>query len=183
MNVFEKSRHVSSLLRTVAASDCISCTQERRREVLTLDVDGKSAEDILECARVYIEKDGRFFNFLKSERQSLLEREAELQRELQEAQRKKAEEEQLAREEERLVLAERRRRDLHRLEKISQHEREVIMARSIPLRRYLMQAVVPALSEGLLQVCRVMPEDPVDFLAEFLLAEAQKTANCLPTEL
>ncbi|PFH38728.1 Dpy-30 motif protein [Besnoitia besnoiti] len=151
--------------------------QERRCEVLTLDVDGKSAADILECARLFIEKDGRFFNFLKSERQSILEKEQELLRQRQEEEAKSREAEELARAEEKRRMDERRKRDADRLQKIAEHERNVLMARSIPLRRYLMQAVVPTLSEGLLQVCRVMPEDPVDFLAEFLMAEAHKATN------
>lgn len=132
---------------------------------------------------MYIEKDGRFFNFLKSERQSIMDKEEELQRLLLEEQKIKEEQDELARQDERKLMEDRRRRDMDRLQRIAQHEHDVIMARSIPLRRYLMQSVVPALSEGLLQVCRVMPEDPVDYLAEFLMAEAHKNSNAVPADL
>ena len=33
---------------------------------------------------------------------------------------------------------------------------------------YLMKNVIPSLTEGLLETCKVMPEDPVDYLAEYL---------------
>ena len=45
---------------------------------------------------------------------------------------------------------------------------ELLEARSLPLRRYLMKNVIPSLTEGLLETCKVMPEDPVDYLAEYL---------------
>ena len=40
--------------------------------------------------------------------------------------------------------------------------------RAIPLRNYLMQNVIPTLTEGLIEVCKLKPEDPVDYLAEWL---------------
>lgn len=148
-----------------------------------MDVDGKSADDILEISRIYLEKDGRFFNFLKSERQSLLEREREQQQIAEQERKRQLEEEEEKRVAEKKLVEERRKRDNERLQRIAQHEKEVVLARSIPLRRYLMQSVVPALSEGLLQVCRVMPEDPVDYLAEFLMVEAYKNSNSLTADL
>lgn len=55
-----------------------------------------------------------------------------------------------------------------RLEKLELQERELLEVRAKPLRRYLMDHVLPGLTEALLEVCRVRPEDPVDYLAEFL---------------
>ena len=43
-----------------------------------------------------------------------------------------------------------------------------IQVRAMPLRDYLMENVIPTLTEGLLEVCKVQPEDPVDYLAEWL---------------
>ena len=45
---------------------------------------------------------------------------------------------------------------------------ELLEVRSIPLRNYLMQNVIPTLTEGLIEVCKLKPEDPVDYLAEYL---------------
>ena len=47
-------------------------------------------------------------------------------------------------------------------------EQELLEVRSIPLRNYLMQNVIPTLTEGLIEVCKLKPEDPVDYLAEYL---------------
>ena len=55
-----------------------------------------------------------------------------------------------------------------RLDEIKRQEMELLEARSLPLRRYLMKNVIPSLTEGLLETCKVMPEDPVDYLAEYL---------------
>ncbi|XP_037687842.1 adenylate kinase 7 isoform X1 [Choloepus didactylus] len=55
-----------------------------------------------------------------------------------------------------------------RLEEVKREERELLEAQSIPLRNYLMTYVMPTLMQGLNECCKVRPEDPVDFLAEFL---------------
>ena len=55
-----------------------------------------------------------------------------------------------------------------RLEKIKEQERELLDTRSQPIRQYLMDNVVPILTEGLIDVCKELPENPVDFLAEYL---------------
>jgi adenylate kinase len=44
----------------------------------------------------------------------------------------------------------------------------VLETKSQPLRQYLLENVVPILCEGLFEVCRDKPEDPVEQLAEFL---------------
>ena len=44
----------------------------------------------------------------------------------------------------------------------------LIEASSQPIRAYLMANVIPALVDGLLDVCKIQPEDPVDYLAEYL---------------
>jgi len=54
------------------------------------------------------------------------------------------------------------------LNSVKQQEKEMLEAQSIPFRNYLMKNVMPTLTEGLIECCKVRPEDPVDFLAEFL---------------
>ena len=63
-----------------------------------------------------------------------------------------------------------RREDLaaRRVAEVQQQEHEMLEVRSIPLRNYLMQTVIPTLTEGLIEVCKLKPEDPVDYLAEWL---------------
>jgi len=55
-----------------------------------------------------------------------------------------------------------------RLERIKEQERDLLDTRSQPIRQYLMDNVVPILTEGLIDVCKKLPEDPVDYLAEYL---------------
>ncbi|XP_069772147.1 adenylate kinase 7 isoform X2 [Narcine bancroftii] len=55
-----------------------------------------------------------------------------------------------------------------RLEEVKKQEHEFLEAHSIPLRNYLMQNVMPTLTQGLIECCKIRPDDPVDFLAEYL---------------
>lgn len=50
------------------------------------------------------------------------------------------------------------------LSAVEQEEQEMLETKSIPLRNYLMRHVMPTLTQGLIQVCDVRPDDPVDFL-------------------
>jgi len=82
-----------------------------------------------------------------------------------------AEEARLAAEREREEAEERKRREEHesrRAAEVQQQENELLEVRSIPLRNYLMANVIPTLTEGLIEVCKLKPEDPVDYLAEYL---------------
>ncbi|MCJ8743897.1 hypothetical protein PDJAM_G00099620 [Pangasius djambal] len=52
---------------------------------------------------------------------------------------------------------------------VKKQEHELLEARSLPLRHYLMKYVMPTLRDGLVACCQVKPDDPIDFLAEYLL--------------
>merc|ERR1712070_400640 len=85
--------------------------------------------------------------------------------------RKTAEEAELKAKQEAAELPERQQREAveaRRLAELQQKERELLEVRSIPLRNYLMQNVIPTLTEGLIEVCKLKPDDPVDYLAEWL---------------
>eukprot|EP00842_Homolaphlyctis_polyrhiza_P001759 jgi/Hompol1/2584/HPOL_001428-RA len=56
----------------------------------------------------------------------------------------------------------------NRLEEVRRQEQEVLEAQSVPLRNYLMKHVMPTLTAGLIEVAKTRPEDPIDYLAEFL---------------
>ncbi|KAJ3350776.1 Adenylate kinase 7 [Allomyces javanicus] len=59
-----------------------------------------------------------------------------------------------------------------KLAEVKRQEQQVLEAQSLPLRHYLMRHVMPVLTSGLMEVCKVRPEDPVDYLAEFLFRHA-----------
>jgi len=55
-----------------------------------------------------------------------------------------------------------------KLNEVKKQEEELLETQSIPLRNYLMKHVMPTLTMGLIECCKQRPDDPVDFLAEFL---------------
>ncbi|XP_041702980.1 adenylate kinase 7 [Coregonus clupeaformis] len=54
------------------------------------------------------------------------------------------------------------------LEEVKKQEHDLLEAQSVPLRNYLMKNVMPTLTQGLIECCKTRPQDPVDFLAEYL---------------
>ncbi|XP_056333136.1 adenylate kinase 7 [Danio aesculapii] len=55
------------------------------------------------------------------------------------------------------------------LVEVKRQELDLLESQSEPLRDYLMQDVMPTLTQGLIECCRLRPDDPIDFLAEYLL--------------
>lgn len=62
-------------------------------------------------------------------------------------------------------------------EQIKVREKEMLESRSQPLRYYLMEHVVPLITEGIFEICKSTPEDPVEFLAQFLYKKNQELSN------
>uniref|UniRef100_A0A665TAB8 Adenylate kinase 7b n=1 Tax=Echeneis naucrates TaxID=173247 RepID=A0A665TAB8_ECHNA len=54
------------------------------------------------------------------------------------------------------------------LEEVRRQEEELFEDKSVLMRNYLVEHVMPTLNQGLIECCRVRPQDPVDFLAEYL---------------
>eukprot|EP00929_Paragymnodinium_shiwhaense_P123166 TRINITY_DN9667_c0_g1_i1.p1 TRINITY_DN9667_c0_g1~~TRINITY_DN9667_c0_g1_i1.p1 ORF type:complete len:750 (+),score=273.97 TRINITY_DN9667_c0_g1_i1:181-2430(+) len=137
--------------------------------VLNLPVPGKDAEDLLESVRIYVEgsEQGRPFNYLRTGEEvaeELLEKQAERAT----TQKKEAEEEAARRAEDKSAELEEAQSQKRRLQLIAAHEQEQKSLEAQPLREYLMRYMVPSLTEGLIEVCKVLPEDPVDYLATYL---------------
>ncbi|XP_043118384.1 adenylate kinase 7 [Puntigrus tetrazona] len=55
------------------------------------------------------------------------------------------------------------------LEEVRRQEHDLLESQSELLRNYLMKDVMPTLTQGLIECCRIRPDDPIDFLAEYLL--------------
>jgi len=97
------------------------------------------------------------------EEEELRRCEEKMQQDLEENERK----EQMMREEEDKL----RKRKLEwavKLDEVKRQEREQLEEQSLPMRNYLMRHVMPTLTSALIDVCKVRPQDPVDYLAEFL---------------
>eukprot|EP00948_MAST-09A_sp_MAST-9A-sp1_P003546 g3546.t1 len=55
---------------------------------------------------------------------------------------------------------------------LKRKEEQQLEANTKPLRSYLMDNIVPLLTEGLVETIKVEPDDPIDFLAEWLFRNA-----------
>jgi adenylate kinase len=118
--------------------------------------------------KIYIERFEKPFNYMTfdHEDEKVHVSEQKVINEQREVDRKRA----LNREEivEREVRKQKEAYTKQRLEQIKEYERDVLDQKSQPIRQYLMDNLVPILTEGLLEVCKRTPEDPVDYLAEYL---------------
>lgn len=135
--------------------------------MLNLPIAGKDEEDMSESTRIYMEKAGRPFNYLPSEEEvaaEILARRAA--REEADAEKAAAEAEERTGE----GAGDHRdsKRHAERMRIVAEHEREQGELAELPLREYLMRYMVPSLTEGLIEICKVLPENPTDYLATFL---------------
>ncbi|KAF1491763.1 Adenylate kinase 7, partial [Megadyptes antipodes antipodes] len=103
---------------------------------------------------------------LTDEEKENMERKAAEERLVKEAQ-EKAERERRETEERAERMANWEEWNRH-LEEVKRQEQELLEAQSIPLRNYLMKNVMPTLMQGINECCTIRPDDPVDFLAEYL---------------
>eukprot|EP00731_Ephydatia_muelleri_P027932 Em0019g805a len=95
-----------------------------------------------------------------------MERKAKEERLRQEAREREERDQHEA--EERSLRAKREAEWTDQLTRIKREEQEMLETQSIPLRNYLMKNVMPTLTQGLIEVCKVKPDDPVDYLAEYM---------------
>jgi len=145
-------------------------------KVLHVDVDANNEEEVFSCMQVYMESKGQFFNYLRSGEELAREQADEIARQEEEADSalQTQQQEQRAREEAKRL--ERGAGERARLRRIAEGEAELLANEARPLRQYLMMNVVPTLTEGLMEVCKVTPDDPIEYLAEYLFAHAQDIA-------
>lgn len=155
-NFFESSCDIEAL-----------CFRLETDEDNLIDDDKTTAKNI-DAIKMYLEKgSGKPFNFRPTFYERRLQERKRAKEEQAERERKRAAEEaeakRKAQEREQNELEEKRR-----LDEVARQEMELLEARAMPLRNYLMENVIPTLTKGLLEVCKAQPEDPVDYLAEWL---------------
>lgn len=141
--------------------------------VFNLPVAGKDEEELFESTRIYLESQGRPFNYLPTEDE--VAKEIREQRAMKLA--KAAEEEAAASQKKdtgKGKLLEEEKRHEERLKIIAQHEADHKKLEDMALREYLMSYMVPSLTEGLIEVCKVLPDNPVDYLANYIEEHVSK---------
>lgn len=51
---------------------------------------------------------------------------------------------------------------------------ELEVCDKLTMRQFLMKFIIPVLTEGMIEVCKVGPIDPVDYLAEYIFKRSQE---------
>ena len=126
------------------------------------------SEQVVKSLKIYIERFEKPFNYMTFDEVS--EKEHVDKMKVVNEKRQMENRQELDREEmvEREVRRQKEAYTKKRLDQIKDYERDILDQKSQPIRQYLMDNLVPILTEGLLEVCKRTPEDPVDYLAEYL---------------
>lgn len=71
-------------------------------------------------------------------------------------------------------MQKRKEDELRKVERLKKEENAQLEQLSEPLRDYMSENVTPVLTEALIEICKVMPDDPVDYLAEYLFTKCDE---------
>jgi adenylate kinase len=142
-------------------------------KVLHAEVDKNDEIEVFHTLRVYMESRGQFFNYLKSEEDRIREVAAEIALKEQKDDEQREHSVADVKEKEAYRRTQREKEEASRLRLLAESEAQLLTNEALPLRQYLMINVVPTLTEGLMEVCKVMPDDPIEYLSEYLFAHAQ----------
>ena len=145
--------------------------QQNKTEVFELDANGNQYE-MFESMRIYIERFGRPYNYLKSVNYLNEQREQVLIEE-----EKKAKEGDSKKQEEQNKTLETQKKALEklaeeRLVSVMAHMKELEDCDDLNMRQFLMKYIIPLLTEGMIDVWKVGPLDPVDYLADYIFKKS-----------
>ena len=150
--------------------------QENQIEIMNLvyeDEEKDDPEETFEMMRIYIERNGRPFNYFKLKdsdinvnRINYVENKKNdidnrIQKEEKEKQEKIDEEESLY-----------WKKMEERIESIKKDKSQLEENQKVPTRKFLLVNIMPTLTKGLLEVCKINPIDPIDYLADFLFTNS-----------
>mgnify|MGYP001947298008 CR=1 FL=1 len=118
--------------------------------------------------RIYVERNGRPNNYLDNVKKLNEEREKALLEEERLA-KIKAEAEEIEKksggEEKRIALL---KAQEDRLKFVMEHMKELEACDDLNMRQFLMKFIIPLLTEGMIDVWKYGPLDPVDYLADYI---------------
>lgn len=147
--------------------------QENKTEVFELDCDGKAFE-MFESMRIYIERDGRPYNYLSSQGELHMRREEHLAVEEEEWRVDNQDKHQAKQLSVQQQIERIEKMADQRLAEIKKHMAELEICDKLTMRQFLMKFIIPVLTEGMIEVCKVGPIDPVDYLAEYIYKRSQE---------
>ena len=64
-----------------------------------------------------------------------------------------------------------------RLSEIEKHMKDLEGCDKLNMRQFLMKYIIPVLTEGMIEVCKVGPLDPVDYLADYIFKRSTEFRN------
>ena len=150
--------------------------QDNKIEILNLvyeDKDKDDPEEIFELMRIYVERNGRPFNYfsLKDEdiNKNRITYVQDKQKNIEDnLQRIKEEEDRVQQEKEDAYW----KKMEERIESIKKDKEHLEQNEKVPTRKFLLVNIMPTLTKGLLEVCKINPIDPIDYLADFLFTNS-----------
>mmetsp|Transcript_24997 Transcript_24997/g.22169 ORF Transcript_24997/g.22169 Transcript_24997/m.22169 type:complete len:145 (+) Transcript_24997:388-822(+) len=128
---------------------------------------------LIHSFKIFIEKYGKPNNYMTFDEE---DEQKKIQKYEKQSKQKKEEEAEIVEREEYVERKWRKQKEEYtrtRFEHIKEQEKDLLDSKSQPIRAYLVDNVVPILSDGLIEICKNQPKDPVDFLAEFLFRESK----------
>lgn len=132
---------------------------------------------MFESMRVYIERNGRSYNYLRSVKNLNEERESHLEQEEKDCLKDKVK----CEEDEKKIQSDKRAAlenlAMARIADLEKHVGELDKSNKLYMRQFLMKAIIPVLTEGMIDVWRVGPTDPVDYLAEYIFKKSNELAK------
>ena len=150
--------------------------QDNKIEIMNLvyeDEEKDDPEETFEMMRIYIERNGRPFNYF-----SLKDEDINNNRIDYVQKKKKDIDNQLKKEEELKMKQIDEEENLYwkkmeeRIENIKKDKKQLELNQEVPTRKFLLVNIMPTLTKGLLEVCKINPIDPIDYLAEFLFTNS-----------
>lgn len=137
-------------------------------ETFNTEIKNKTKHEGLETLRIFIERNGRPFNYLTDV--SVLKDGHEKFYETCEVRRieNKAADVKTAEDAVEKAKAERLERALKQVKFIEDNEMGEMGANNQAVRPYLTEMLEPILTDALLQVTKVIPNDPIDFISEYI---------------
>ena len=147
--------------------------QEHKTEVFEIDCDGNQFE-MFESMRIYIERDGRSYNYLSSVSVLNVRRENALLKEERDTKAAKSQEENKEKEIKASEKAALEKLQQERLVSVKKHIEELEKTGKLNMRQFLMKQIIPVLTEGMIDVYRVGPTDPVDYLADYIFKKSNE---------
>jgi adenylate kinase len=127
---------------------------------------------MFESMRVYIERNGRSYNYLPSIKKLNVEREDELVKEEKDFKSEKESAAGIEKDKSEAEKAALEKLQDGRLASIKAHMEELESTSNLNMRQFLMKQIIPVLTEGMIDVYRVGPTDPVDYLADYIFAKS-----------